>query len=213
MEDGNSWISLLACYVIVVSCELPTEHCVVNKACNELNHSGHDCSNWGMMHAAPCDGQRKQRYFADSWAPCLEVKRERRGRSDRKEKSKAKVFCLVLACLFQTCGGSVGKKCRLENRWIRGIDGFEVVFPVSRLDITHGIGEKIATIRSSWTKRRLEWRGSLGGEPTALLEKGASPSFVRRRWVTSTNGNIKESGLMLLIPLLLSLQATKGLQF
>lgn len=43
-------------------------------------------------------------------------------------------------------------------------------------------------------KKRLEWKGSLGGELPALLEGGGSPSFGRRRrWMTSTNGNINQS--------------------
>lgn len=73
MEDGNSWISFFN--VMVVRCEPPTEHCVVSEVYKELNYSGHDWCKGGMMQAIPHNGQRKLRYFFDSWTPCLNLKR------------------------------------------------------------------------------------------------------------------------------------------
>jgi len=86
MEDGNCWISVFACNVMAVSRKPPEERWVVSKVLKELNCSGCDWRKWGMIHATPGNGQRKQRCLFDAWTPCFNLKRGRGGKNNLIEK-------------------------------------------------------------------------------------------------------------------------------
>lgn len=121
------------------------------------------------MHAAPQNKQRNPRYF---WSPnslFQAWKGEQEYGLIGNKNLWASILYLLLRCLCYGCSGSLGKKCKLESKWIRRTDGFEVVSPVRRLEIAYEILGSMGRGKDVSRKIGPEWKE--GGISSCVTER------------------------------------------
>lgn len=129
-----------------------------------------------------CSAQNKQRnpryfWFLDSLFQAWKSEQEY-GLIGNKNL-KANIVYLLLKCLFYGCSGSLGKKkCKLESKWIRRTDGFEIASPVRRLEIAYEIQGKMGRGKDVSREIGPEWKE---GGISSCVTKRNIPYFCEER--------------------------------